>query len=658
VEARALADRRGRALSVTWGLTVVRVRTQARTQARVQARAFAHAEALAKALALAKGRTQTWALEEEEEEKEEEGTQGTQVGALKETWAERWAEARAEARRQTWAEAQADTFTYGDILADLELMDIIHSISIQPYRRRCLARDLWRSQESWWLIQIIAPITRLPLELLQQILLIIIDRTNHSPLPLMRVCKLWYAVVIGIWAPLKLGTRTPKDDVTRKLERNQRFLDVLFDTEIDRGDFIPSEGAFEAIFSAMTATSRWRTFVVETLPTQVDLPGHLVNRRLQQWSSAFMSRLRTFKVKYPCELSPLLDRLLRVLGNTAGRELTTVTINSANVIAFLVPTYSSIFRSVTVLSLDAPGLRNPVDLLPHLHQLETLTATHLSFPVYHSDVDLPFVHTLRHLTLKSVSVQWMSSRTFHVLESCTILFPLRHHVLHTFCTILPNCKHLTFQGYPLDILHGVTAHNLTRLSVMCPCPSKPLGNRQLVRFSSQALRDSRLAPQTLHISIEAMSLAWTKAFSFMSNLEELVIENAQPSSLGVKVLRSLVAHPVHENNLDTTTTHGGRNTPVCPSLKRFGLRYRRWLRPSERFDLIPDLIFIICSREQSEFPLQSLLIWKWSDQKDPLELIDGSWISPKGFKRLINDGEIEGENLLQLVVSGLWRIRV
>jgi hypothetical protein len=122
-----------------------------------------------------------------------------------------------------------------------------------------------------------------------------------------------------------------------------------------------------------------------------------------------------------------------------------------------------------VLSLDTPGLRNPVDLLPHLHQLETLTASHLPLPVYHDDVNLPFVHTLRHLTLRAVSIQWMSGRTFHVLESCTLLFPLHRHVLHTFRTTLPNCKHLTFEGYPLDILDGVSAHKLAHLSVMCSC---------------------------------------------------------------------------------------------------------------------------------------------------------------------------------------------
>src|SRR5258708_26182124 len=104
---------------------------------------------------------------------------------------------------------------------------------------------------------------------------------------------------------------------------------------------------------------------------------------------------------------------------------------------FLDPTYPSIFHSVKVLSLDTPGIPNPVDLLPHLHQLESFNASRISFPIYHDDVNLPFVHTLRHLRLRGISVQWMSGRTFHVLEVCTLIFPFHHDVLHTFSTTLP-----------------------------------------------------------------------------------------------------------------------------------------------------------------------------------------------------------------------------
>jgi len=493
-----------------------------------------------------------------------------------------------------------------------------------------LPRDAWprRQQGYWWLIQVITPIARLPPELLQQIFLIIIDNDNDSPLDLMRVCKYWYDIVTGIWASLELGTTTPKYAITRKLERNQWLLDVLVDTEIDRGHFTPSEDAYQAIFAAMQTTSRWRSLVVETFPTQADLPEDLVKCGLQQCSNPVLSHLRTLIIEYPCEMSPLLDHLLRILGNTASRELTTVTINSQIVISFLVPTYSSIFRSVIVLSLDARGLSDPVDLLPHLHQLETFTASHLPLPVYHDDVDLPFVHTLRRLTLRSVSIQWMSGRTFHVLKSCTILFPFHRHVLHTFRTTLPNCKRLSFEGYPLDILSGVSAHRLTNLSVKCSSSHKPRGNRQLALFSSQALQEGRLAPRILHISIEATNKAWIKALTYMSNLEELVIDNAQPSSLGVKALQSLVVLS------GITVTPGECNTSACPSLKRFGLRYHRWLRSGEHFDLIPVFKYIIRSRQQSMFPMESFRIWA-SDRVHPLELIEGSAVSSKGFELLV-----------------------
>jgi hypothetical protein len=136
----------------------------------------------------------------------------------------------------------------------------------------------------------------------------------------------------------------------------------------------------------------------------------------------------------------------------------------------------------------------------------------------------------------------------------------------------------------------------------------------------------------------------------MSNLEELIIESAQPSSLGVKALRSLVVLPVHANNIGTSATLGEWNTPPCQLLKRFGLRYRRWLRSSENFELIPVFMSIIQSRQQSEHSLQSFHVWGSSDQEDPLELIDGSHLSFKGFECLASVSALkEGE----LVVSRL-----
>jgi len=243
-------------------------------------------------------------------------------------------------------------FDLAAVLADSGIMEIINSIKSPDLYK--LARALWlhspqTKHEYAWLFHIIAPITSLPLELLQQI---VIDEVSDPPSALMHVCKHWHVVVTGIWASLKLGPKTTKDDVIRKLERNQSFMDVFVDTEMDRGDFSPS---YEAIFTVVEAAARWRSFVVETFPSQTDLPEHLVNHRLQQCSNASMSRLTTFVIKYACEMSPLLDRLLHILGTTASSRLTRVEIDSRKGILLLTPAALSIFHSIKVLCLDTPG---------------------------------------------------------------------------------------------------------------------------------------------------------------------------------------------------------------------------------------------------------------------------------------------------------------
>ena len=178
-------------------------------------------------------------------------------------------------------QAERYSFSYDEVLVDSTLAEIIYSIQLDNRQR--LAQEMshrsYALQEYQWFIQIITPITRLPPELLHQILLIVIDDANHSPSVLMRVSKLWYTIVTSVWASLRLGTTTPKDVVTNMLERNQWFLDVSVDTEVDRSDFAPSEGAYDAIFAAIQATSRWRSFVVRTFPAQADLSEQLVNRR-------------------------------------------------------------------------------------------------------------------------------------------------------------------------------------------------------------------------------------------------------------------------------------------------------------------------------------------------------------------------------------------
>ena len=599
---------------------------QAQVQVQVQARAQAQAQAWAQAWAQVWTRAQACA---------EAGTPETEALALAGAWG--WARAEARKRGESVPSAVADSSTIRGILSDLHHDGIVHQI----WHHSPEGRDDYSC-----IINFIAPITRLPVELLRQIFLIIIDETSSPPPVLMLVCKHWHAIVTSTWASLKLVTRTPMDVVARKLERNQWLLDVVVDTDSDRLDFTPSDSAFEAIFTVIEASSRWRSLVVESFPGQADLPEDLVNRHLQRCPNAIMNRFTTFKVKSICETSPLLNGLLHILGTTAGSELTTVEINSPNVISFLAPAYPSIFQSIKDLSLDTPGIPDTVDLLPHLHQLETFTASHISFPIYQNDVNLPFIHTLRSLRLRAVSIQWMSGRIFHVLEYCTLIFPLHRNTLYTFSSTLPNCKHLTFQGSPLDILNGISAHKLTHFSVICSGSFNRRGSRQLVQLSRQVLGGRRVAPTILHIGVEATNQAWINALFFMSNLEELIIDSAGPASLGAKVLRSLIVWP----------TLRGKCAPLCSSLKRLRLKYRRWLRQTERLNLIPDLVYLIKSRERSNYALENFSVFMTNAQEDPLELIENSRMSQKGLQRLANESGITGEELLELVTTGLVQV--
>jgi hypothetical protein len=507
--------------------------------------------------------------------------------------------------------------------ADLRYKAILYSLVCDLWRHviQCSRSPRTKGEYSW-MLNFIAPITRLPPELLQQIFLIIIDEAAQTSMSLIAVCRDWYIIVTGLWVSLNLGTTTSRDAVTRKLARNPWLLDVFIHTEVDRGGLRPSE-AYGAIFAAIEVASRWRTVVIETLPRREDLPEDVVTSGLRKCSNSTMEHVRIFKIKRACEISPLLHHILRILGSTASAELTTVEINSANVISFLLgPAYLSIFHSITVLCIETLGMRQPVDLLLHLKQLQTFIASHLRLSTFPLNVDIPFTRTLRHLRLKAVSIQWMGGRTFHALESCTLIFPLRHRSVHSLGTFLPNCKGLSFEGQSYESLEGFFAEKLTSLSVRGQEWNRQHGSQQLTCISHQFSSASTL--RSLHIGATASSRSWIIALESMSNLEELILTNLRPSSLHPALFAAFIAQPPHQKDWDVIPVIGEWHVTLCPSLKILGLRYDRWLRPTEQFTLTPTFMAIIWSRKWSRCSLQSFRIWLTDGQTEPLELIGES----------------------------------
>ena len=121
-----------------------------------------------------------------------------------------------------WSEARARGESIPSVLADSStiwciLITLSHS---------GLALFLWLDSpemrnEYSCIVHFISPITHLPLKLLHQIVLIIVENTSDPPSTLMLVCKHWHAIVTSFWASLNLGTWSPVGAVTSKLDRKE-----------------------------------------------------------------------------------------------------------------------------------------------------------------------------------------------------------------------------------------------------------------------------------------------------------------------------------------------------------------------------------------------------------------------------------------------------
>jgi hypothetical protein len=498
-------------------------------------------------------------------------------------------------------------------LADPAYKNILYSL--EPDRRHQLACKLWRfytqnaqspmvKREYAQLLPFIAPITRLPLELLRYILLIAIDDGTQSPLALMAICRHWSNAMIGIWGSLELRTSTAKDAILQRLNRNPLSLEVRVDTEGDK-ESSSSSGAYEGLRLATDSASRWRTLTIDSLPNDNVSIGDIQRSRLNQCFTLPMLRLETFKIFARCDQSPLLERLLQAVASTTRNQLDLVQVHCPVAVELLShPRHAALFRSIRLLDIDAKGGNSIVDLLPHLVQIEDFRASHLRLPTYPLERLLPFVYTIRHLRLKAVSIQWMSGRVFEVLESCTILLPLNHHTLPTQGINLPVCKELTLRCHPLRILDTFSFPALNCLEVGCQNLDKQRGDAQLAPLR---VVDGFSNLRVLHLSIEASEHALVRMLVFMPALEKLTLDLARPSSLGEGFFAGLMAQPLQKQLWDLLPI-GSWKSACCPALVVLELKYGRWLRRAEEFKLAGVFAALVWTRRKTHNKMQRFAV--------------------------------------------------
>ena len=268
-----------------------------------------------------------------------------------------------------------------------------------------------------------APILRLiPVEILSEIFLLVSQLPSDKRWNwrvLMLVCRVWHAIILstpGLHSQLRIRRATQKEVVQTFIQERKTHLGVIvdMDDEGDGSDF--NAGNFHASFmAAIQAASRWSSLNFISPPPH----GEYKDLEILQPFTHLES------IKFACGSGEFFEQLVIAISKNTAPNLTVMGLTDpAAVLCLTQPAVAHIYHSLTTLNIQlVKPMETPVDILPHLHRLETLEACRLCLPIYPPESSLPLINTLRFLYLKSVSVQWMAGHVFPALEKCRIIFP-------------------------------------------------------------------------------------------------------------------------------------------------------------------------------------------------------------------------------------------
>jgi len=488
----------------------------------------------------------------------------------------------------------------------------------------------------------LAPIRRLPTELLAEILVIAIEGHGLNRLDMMRVCRSWRATVLSmarIWSRLTIRPLTSREQVEFMVERTRQVpLDLLIDSESIYPPYRAlreGETAYEGLVLAMKTMSRWRSLTIEFFPREGDIVATEGEEETNLMFAEPLEKLETFKISSLCESSAPLNQLLGHVATTSTPRLKRVELASPNPIWFLAdPKYRAFFSHLTHFKVDVREMRNPADILPSFENLEVLEACRLHLPMYPHDLDLPVVRTLKRISTKIVSVQWMSGRTFPALEDCTIIWPHHPETLRLHGGVdLPVCTQFIYDDHLIEPISDFRLPKLDKMVVQNEAWNKPRGSTQLASVWSDSAHSEWLRPRVLHLSTQCHDQHLINALLLHPDLEELVLGLVRPDGLGKKFFNTMVAKRLKAvssssgPSSSSAQSNGSPSShlvaPLVPKLKVFGVRYRRWIKGKEKDEITPLLEKIIQSREKTEIPLQSVKFWPTRDtpEEEAKELI-------------------------------------
>ena len=242
------------------------------------------------------------------------------------------------------------------------------------------------------------------------------------------------------------------------------------------------------------------------------------------------------------------------------------------------------------------------DLLPHLLRIEVLDLSNISLPPYADDVDLPLVHSLHHLRLNVVSIQWMGGRKFAQLQSCSIHSPTTYPPL-SFDVYFPICLVLELGHLNAEVITGrFQAPKVDSVTMKSNEWTSLRGSKQVVLLCRAGL-GIHWQPRVLHLSVLCDEGLLLSGLKLLPSLNELRLNIARPCVLGRWFFKALLAKPIDDpkgkfdRNWDEESEHVRIwESSICPSLKRLELKYERWLRQTDWLDHLPPLMAIGWSR--------------------------------------------------------------
>jgi len=437
----------------------------------------------------------------------------------------------------------------------------------------------------------------IPVEILSEIFLLIVQHWSWYREGLMLVCRRWHAIILstpGIHSQLTIRRATQKEAVQAFIQGRKSRLHVRVDMndEKDGSDF--NAEAFHACFmAAAQAASRWSSLDL------VSPPPHGEYKAIQILQP--LVHLESFRLA--CDVGEFLEPLITPISRGTSPKLTTIYLGDPVAVLYLVqPAYLHITHSLTTLKVKlSKTMDSPVDILPHLHRLNTFEAHNLCLPFYPPDASFPLIDTLRVLCLKSVSVQWMAGHVFPALEHCDVKFPRHADTIQALQSVtIPSCSYFRYHSNDLHALAQFHLPSLRELDVNSGQWNVWRGNPHLAALCPVVAAGAE-SLTNLHLDVECSGRLLVHMLSLVPRLESLSLGLARPNSLSTTFFQSfIVRKPNADGGSDMVGPPGQTITPLCPSLIKLDLKYRRWLRGPDKRALIEAFGHIMASRNLKE----------------------------------------------------------